>query len=163
MSNWVMSPFEMGTVVLAVAVIVLIICLTSLGNRLKKLRKQYLKMMGQSGVDNLEQVILDLRHTLDQQADDLMNLRNNLSNAEHALRQVKGSVGIHRYNAFGDHGSDMSFSVAIISEEKDGVVLSGLHAREETYMFAKPLNKGASAYTLTPEEQKAINLALQRE
>ena len=144
-------------------IVVLVIWMAVLGRRLKKLRKSYLKAMGQSGVGNLEEVILDLRYTIDNQQDELNSLKQRLTDVGSSLRKVKGNIGIHRYNAFSDHGSDMSFSVAIVSEEQDGVVFSGLHTRDETYVYAKPLNKGASAYTLTPEEQKAINLALQRE
>ncbi|AJY74882.1 DUF4446 family protein [Paenibacillus beijingensis] len=162
MNEWG-SPFALGTVVLAVVVIVLVIWMAVLGRRLKKLRKQYVQFMGQSGVSNLEEVLLDLRYALDTQADKLNEFESSMGQLGKALRQVKGNVGIHRYNAFADHGSDMSFSVAIVDEAQNGVVLSGLHARDETYMYAKPLKEGASAYSLTPEEQKAINLALRRE
>lgn len=162
MNEWG-SPFALGTVVLAVVVFVQVIWMAVMGKRLKSLRKQYMQFLGQSGVSNLEEVILDLRYSLDSQADKLGEFEQAIGNVRKTLGQVKGNVGIHRYNAFSAQGSDMSFSVAIVDDHENGVVLSGLHARDETYVYAKPLKEGASAYPLTPEEQKAINLALRRE
>ena len=76
------------------------------------------------------------------------------------MRKKKGNIGIHRYNAFAERGSDLSFSLAIINDEKDGMVMSGIHGRDNTFVYAKPVKEGQSAYTLTPEEIEAINLAL---
>jgi hypothetical protein len=72
------------------------------------------------------------------------------------LKKMKSKVGIHRYNAFSDTGSDLSFSVAILDEYQDGVLLTGIHNREQTYIYAKPIQRGQSQYTLSPEEKEAI-------
>ena len=48
----------------------------------------------------------------------------------------------------------MSFSLAILSEQEEGIVLTGLHNRESSYVYAKPLKDGQSKYPLSPEEKR---------
>ncbi|MFF2889200.1 DUF4446 family protein [Paenibacillus sp. NPDC057967] len=159
MDEWYLDPIFIITVVLAFIVILLFIRVLGLGSKLKKLRKQYLAVMGETGVTNIEEVIVDLKNELDEQREQVDRLQNELRSVQTALPQMKTKLGIHRYNAFSDGGSDLSFSIAIVNEEKDGAVFSGLHGRDSTYVYAKPVEKGESPYPLTPEERKAMQEA----
>ncbi|RCW42960.1 DUF4446 family protein [Paenibacillus prosopidis] len=156
MEDWTSNPMNAVTVVLVLLVIVLFIWIAVIGGRLKKLRKQYTAVMGNTGVTDFEKVIIELREGLAGQQQEAMQLKAQLKDMQIALPQQKGKIGIHRYNAFSDRGSDLSFSIAIINEAKDGAVFSGLHSRDNTYVYAKPIDKGESPYPLTPEERKAI-------
>lgn len=72
------------------------------------------------------------------------------------------NVGVVRFNAFEDTGSDLSFAVALLNHNGDGLVLSGLFGRNETRTYAKPVNKGNSVYHLSSEEEESIKIALNR-
>ena len=61
-----------------------------------------------------------------------------------------------RYNAFDNIGSDLSYSLALVDENKDGVVLTSIYGREENRCYAKPINAGKSTYTLSKEEEKVL-------
>ena len=63
-------------------------------------------------------------------------------------------VGIIRYNAYKDTGSDLSFTLALLDENNNGVVLNGIYSREMSNIYAKPIENGKSTYTLSDEEQK---------
>jgi hypothetical protein len=69
-------------------------------------------------------------------------------------------VAIIRYNAFGETGSDLSFSVAIVDDAQNGVVITSIFGREESRVYAKPLTAGTSTYPLSDEEQAAIRKAV---
>ena len=69
-------------------------------------------------------------------------------------------VGIVRYNAFKDTGSDLSFTLALLDENNDGVVLNGIYSREMSNIYAKPIKDGKSTYTMSDEEKEAINRAI---
>jgi hypothetical protein len=114
------------------------------------------------GVTNLEEMLIEIRQQLGDQQIKLAEQDKVHEKLEKALSESKGKVAVHRYNAFSENGSDLSFSLAIINDSQDGIVLSGLHSREDTYVYAKPLEKGNSPYPLTPEEKKAVTLALQQ-
>ncbi|QHW32201.1 DUF4446 family protein [Paenibacillus rhizovicinus] len=163
MDQWIERPFDWVSVGLLVVVLLLLIRNFVLGSKLKKLRKNYTQFMNGTGVEGLEDVIIQIKDQLQRQEEQQRSLKQTVTGLSETLKRKKGNIGIHRYNAFADRGSDLSFSVALVNDEKDGMVLSGIHGRDETFVYAKPLKEGQSAYALTPEEIEAINLALQQE
>ena len=70
-------------------------------------------------------------------------------------------VGIFRYSAFQDTGSDLSFTLALLDEHNNGVVFNGIYSREMSNIYAKPIENGNSKYTLSEEEQVAIKKAIE--
>lgn len=150
---------EYGDIVFAFIVLIIVIqfiMMMIMGNKLKKLRTSYKAMMQTTGVDNLEQIIIDIRTEQQQQTEKGIHLTERVEQIEKHLPTMKSNVTIHRYNAFSDTGSDLSFSMAILNDTQDGVVLTSIHSRDGGYLYAKPVQKGESKYTLTPEEIKVI-------
>ena len=70
-------------------------------------------------------------------------------------------VGLVRYNAFKDVGSDLSFALALLDRENNGVVLNGIYGSESSNIYAKPVKNGESDYQLSQEEKSAIDIAIQ--
>ncbi|MCL6626369.1 MAG: DUF4446 family protein [Alicyclobacillus shizuokensis] len=83
-----------------------------------------------------------------------------LSEENRALRQALASklstARLVRFNAFADVGSNLSFSLALLDDDRNGVVLSSIYGRDESRVYAKPVQSGTSTYPLTEEEQMAI-------
>ena len=71
-------------------------------------------------------------------------------------------VGLVRYSAFKDTGSDLSFALAILDKYNDGIVLNGIYSREMSNIYAKPIKEGKSTYTLSEEEKEAIEKAIDK-
>ena len=69
-------------------------------------------------------------------------------------------VGVVRYNAYKDTGSDLSFAVCLLDEHNDGVVFNGIYSRDMSNIYAKPIENGVSKYKVTPEEMAAIEKAI---
>ncbi len=70
-------------------------------------------------------------------------------------------VGLVRFSPFHDTGGDQSFSMAILDGRGDGIVVSALHSRQESKLYAKPIVGGTSRYSLTEEEKQAIDESVQ--
>ena len=68
-------------------------------------------------------------------------------------------VGIIRFNPFSEVGGDQSFSVALLNEKDDGIVITSLYTRQENRVYGKPIKNGQSEYTLSEEEKQAIEKA----
>jgi hypothetical protein len=84
--------------------------------------------------------------------------------SEQMERQLKDSVqrvGLIRFNAFEDTGGEQSFALALLNAQGDGVVVSSLQGRAENRLYAKPVRKWDSAYSLSVEEKEAIAQAYQ--
>ena len=69
-------------------------------------------------------------------------------------------MGVVRFNPFADTGGDQSFAIALLDAEGNGLVLSSLHSRADTRIFAKQVQAGRSRHQLSDEEQDAIRKAL---
>lgn len=78
------------------------------------------------------------------------------ANARRAFQRV----GLVRFNPFDDTGGNQSFAVAVLDGNGDGFVLSSLHARGGTRVFAKSVSGGRSEANLSTEEAEALSLAL---
>jgi len=70
-------------------------------------------------------------------------------------------LGFKRYNPFTDTGGDQSFTAAILDDLGDGIMISSLHSRENTRLYAKKVDGGkVTSQTLSSEEQEVIKQAL---
>lgn len=85
--------------------------------------------------------------------------QNNLSVNHLGIQKV----GLYRYNPFDDLGSDQSFSLSILDSTNSGVILTSLHHRNFTRIYAKPIKNGeGNSITLSNEEKSAIVKAIKR-
>lgn len=71
-------------------------------------------------------------------------------------------VSVYRFNPFGDTGGDQSFALAVLDAHNSGYILTSIHGREGTRSYIKPIDYGKSKYTLSKEEQKALDQAQKR-
>lgn len=140
---------------LAFSLITLLIALISSGS-VRRLKRRYRQLVrNQEGVD-----LEDLMKTIHQENEALQNqvrmLARQVESHEMRLKSKVSSVQLFRYNAFREPGNDLSFSLSLIDEEGRGAVLSSIYGREDSRVYAKPLEEGASTYTLTDEEREVI-------
>jgi len=158
------TPY-LGYVVLALTAIILglIAWLVLLHIRLARLVKQYMRLMAGVQSGNLEEVIT--RHV-----DEIRDSVKRVKELDAKTRQVERTLGhamqwsgVVRFNPFQNTGGNQSFAWALIDGHGSGIVLSGLHAREGTRIYAKPLSQWESVYPLTDEEKQAIERACQEQ
>ena len=68
------------------------------------------------------------------------------------------NLTLKRFNPFGDTGGDQSFILALLDANKDGIVITSLHSRENTRFYVKSVSGGVGIdHPLSDEEQKTIN------
>ena len=77
-------------------------------------------------------------------------------------RQALRRVGLVRFNPFQETGGNQSFALALLDADGDGFVVSSLHARTGTRVYAKALSRGQSDGALSTEESEAVRRALDR-
>jgi hypothetical protein len=68
-------------------------------------------------------------------------------------------VGLVRFDAFSNTAGEQSFSLALLDDEGEGLVVTSIYGRGEYRLYAKPLRDGTSTYSLTEEEHAAIERA----
>ncbi|MEA2721877.1 MAG: hypothetical protein QOJ39_3741 [Candidatus Eremiobacteraeota bacterium] len=75
---------------------------------------------------------------------------------EKVARTEVPRIGFVRYNAFSDVGSDLSYALALLNREGDGVVLSSIYSREDTRTYGKAVAGFKPAADSSEEELAAI-------
>lgn len=150
------------TIVLAAVLCGLLGWVIVLHTRLSRLTRQYTALM--RGVDKADLQSLLNQHVLEvrQALETVSSLKERTESLERSLPRALQWIGSVRFNPFRHTGGAQSFALALVDDKGDGFVLSSLHARENTRVYAKPLKGWASEHMLTDEEQKAIERA-QRE
>jgi hypothetical protein len=84
------------------------------------------------------------------------DLDRRLTSLEASLAQKLPHIGFVRYNAFDNTGSDLSYALALLTKNGDGVVISSIWSREETRTFGKAVSGFSSAQDASNEERAAI-------
>ena len=72
-------------------------------------------------------------------------------------------IGFIRYNPFSDTGGDQSFCLALLDQNDDGILVTSMHSREQTRIYAKVVSHGqAKGYEFSKEEAQTVDLAVKR-
>lgn len=131
--------------------------------KLSKLRKKYEKFMKKLGNgNNIEQILSKYINTVENVEKENQYLKNYCNKLDKDMGKCLQKIGIVRYNAFKDTGSDLSFTLALLDEENNGIVLNGIYSREMSNIYAKPVENGKSPNTLSEQEKEAINKAINK-
>jgi hypothetical protein len=147
-------------IVLALAIVALAAWLLVLQRSESRLRSRLRRILSDNGSTGLDEVLAGQATRIEQLAtrvDALTALQRELETA--TGRSVQ-KVAVVRFNPFQDSGGDQSFAIALLDQRGSGVVVSSLHGRAETRIFAKQVMNGRSAHSLSDEEQQAIREAL---
>ena len=155
------SALSLAVVALAVAVVGLAAWLVLLQRSEARLRGRLRRILSDNGTAGLDEVLAGQAARIEQltgRVDALNALEREL---EASSRLALRNVGIVRFNPFQDSGGDQSFAIALLDQGGTGLVVSSLHGRTETRIFAKQVTTGSSKYALSDEEQQAIRAALQ--
>lgn len=140
-------------------IIILFFMNTSSRVKIKKLKSKYYKFMnGLSGV-NIEGVLEDCLNKVNSVIDKNKEIEYQINSIERSMYYCLQKVGVVRYNAFDNVGSDLSFSIALLDNNDDGLVISSLYSRDTSSTYAKPVTNSKSRYALSAEEIKAIDIA----
>lgn len=158
--EWLESYRDSLLIGLVIVNLVMLIILVTNSVRLGKLKMRMSALLGDTGGNSLEEAIVGNHEQLSELRTEQQRLNQNIDNLSRRLKQMKAKTAIMRYNAFQETGSDLSFSVAIVDESGNGLVLTGIHSRNGTQIYAKPLEQGQSKYPLSPEEVEVIQQAL---
>ena len=101
-------------------------------------------------------------------AEEIADLRGMVADSIKARKEPGGkqaqgalsNVALVRYDAFGEMSGRMSFSLALLDEQGDGVTISAIAGPGDTRVYAKAVADGKGEHDLSPEEQQAVSSAL---
>lgn len=161
---WQIIDINSSIIILVLAVIIFLLFISQviLFRRFKDVNQRYrLLTRGPSGAD-LEEILQKYAGDVKKLKAKEQELKREQDILKEQVAQCVHNPGLIRFNAFDNMGSDLSFSMALLDRRGDGVVLTGLYGRDETRIYAKPIRKGTSDYSLADEEVKAVQRSLEK-
>ena len=160
LSNLIMNNLQYVLLGMTVMLLLALIVFISINIKLAKMNKRYFKMMRGMEGKNIEDLLLSHIDEVKQAVRKVDSLSTNYQRLESISKECIQKVGIIRFNAFEDMGSDLSFAIALLNHQNSGVVVSSIYSRNECHTYAKPIISGNSSYFLTEEEKQALGQAI---
>jgi len=146
-------------IIMAMLLLILMTYIIMVNRKIKILSKKYERFMEGSSGDNVEDI-------LNKWVDKLKMLEVDKNQLKHDLNKLKQNqeiciqkVNVIRYNPFDNMGGDLCFVLTLLDGYNNGIILNGLHSREGSYIYAKPIEEGKSKYQLSDEEKESLSKA----
>lgn len=157
-----LGNFDIGYVLLGLAIVIvilLIMIIVSL-SKISKLQKRLKKFMKGKDAQSLEKEIVGLyednkflKNMVDTNKRDIRDLNKRFTKAFQ-------KVGLVKYDAYQQMGGLLSFSLAILDEENNGLILNSVHSTEGCYTYTKEVKNGTCKLELSNEERVALDQAM---
>ena len=152
--NFLMISFVVNMILIIVTIINVIM--------LTRINKKYISFMKKLGNgSNLDEMLKDYLKEVKEIKQDNTEIKAYYTKLDSDIASCIQKVGLVRYNAFRDVGSDLSFAIALLDGNDTGVILNGLYGSESSNIYAKPVKGGVSTYQLSDEEKYALEIAEQ--
>jgi hypothetical protein len=148
--------------ILVCVVIALALFILNMQVRHRQLERRVDEAFGGLTGDNAVRMLTEYLSTVRSTAASVERMRVEHERIASLMPSVVRHVGLVRFSPFHDTGGDQSFALAVLDGSGDGVVVTALHSRTDSRLYAKPVERGTSSYTLTPEEREAMGRAVNR-
>ena len=90
---------------------------------------------------------------------DLEGLRGEVQALRVEAADALRHLAVVRYDAFGDMGGHLSWSMALLDDGGNGVVLTSILGRSEERTYAKNIATWSCDQAMSPEEEEAVKFA----
>jgi hypothetical protein len=149
-----LDRFLIGIVIVSiVTLIALIFVLCKLSRVVRKIDNLTAGMEGK----NIEEIIALYGSRAKKSNEVIEEFERKIKKMERENAMSIKKVYSKRYKAFDDIGSDLSFSVTLLNDDNDGVLITSIYGRDESRVYLKPIRDGISSYRLSPEESEVLN------
>lgn len=119
----------------------------------------YRRLAKGSEKDNLEKILGKILDREELNSKEITRIWSQITKLEKEGTFHVQKLGLVKYNPFSETGGAQSFSLAALDGNGSGFVITGLHGRDRTRVYAKPISSGKSSLELSVEERKALSIA----
>lgn len=157
-----LGNLDIGYILLAFAVLILILIILNIISltKITNLRKRMKKFMKGKDARSLEKDIIGLyednkflKNMTEINKKDIRDLNKRFAKAFQ-------KIGIVKYDAYQQMGGLLSFSLALLDEDNNGLILNSVHSTEGCYTYTKEVVNGECKLELSNEEKVALDQAM---
>lgn len=148
----------LGTIGLTVIMFIMIIVLMV---KQGKLRKRYEAFMEGSDAKSLEKAMTERFSEIDLIKTNIKEIQDRLEDVDKELLTNYKKMALVKYDAFREMGGNLSFAIALLTENNNGFIINAMHSsREGCYIYAKEIKNGQCEMILADEEKQALEEAM---
>ena len=141
-------------------ILILLILVVYTMVRLSTMRARYQEMMRGSETEDIEGMLIQHIDEEEQVAATNARILEENELIRQFIRKSLVRTAMVRFRAFEDMGGDLSYAVAMLDANNDGVIFSSIFARADSRSYIKPIKNGSSEYPLTDEEKGVLKEAM---
>ena len=143
-------------VVCVIAIILLIVVLC----KLKKLRRRIDALTRGKDAETMEDRILEFFDKIEALEDAEQKTHKDIREIKENLKITYQKTGLVKYDAFREMSGALSYSLALLDKQNNGVLITSMYSREGCYTYAKDIVNGESKINLSDEEAEALKQAV---
>ncbi|PKM66014.1 MAG: hypothetical protein CVU95_12910 [Firmicutes bacterium HGW-Firmicutes-2] len=128
---------------------------------ISRLKKKYKSFTNLSSEINIEHVLINNQEKIKGLMEDQVSIKEDVKRIYENLNKTFESVAMHKYDAFGGMGGQLSAVIVLMNKNLDGFLLNSIHTREGSHLYAKQIVKGKTEQALSKEEQDTIKKAIE--
>lgn len=149
------------TIILAALVLLIVVLLIIYIAKQYKLNRKYRKFMTGADGENLEKQVLSRFADIDSIKEDNEKIHTEIDRIKENLLVTYQKIGVVKYDAFKEMGGKLSFVLALLDKNNNGILLNSVHSsREGCYTYLKEIIKGESFLELSADERAALDMAI---
>lgn len=146
--------------ILVFLVIVLFAMVQSMNNKLRRQKQRYDHLLrGSSGEVNLEELLLTLNDQIESSNKQLRSVDQRSIEAKDTTMGAISNMAVVHYNAFEGQVSELSFSLCMLDNFHNGVILTNLYSQNGSNMYLKEIANGQTKVELSNQEEEALKRA----
>lgn len=143
-------------VVCLITIVILIITLC----KLKKLRRRIDDLTRGKDTESMEDIMLNFFERIESLEEGEKATRSDLKDIKKNLKITYQKKGLVKYDAFREMSGALSYSLALLDKENNGVLITSMYSREGCYTYAKDIENGNCKLNLSEEEAEALKQAI---
>lgn len=143
-------------VLFVITCIILIVTLC----KLKSLRRRVDALTRGKDAESMEDTILKFFDNIKELEDAEQKMHRDIKEIKDNLKITYQKTGLVKYDAFREMSGALSYSLALLDKQNNGVLISSMYSREGCYSYAKEIVNGESKLNLSEEEAEALKQAV---
>lgn len=148
--------------VLVAIILIMLALIINLYSELSTIKTRYKRMMVGSEGTSIEQMLAAHTTEVNDTVKRQQILQKRVDSLEELINSSLSRVSVVHFDAFDKTGQGLSWCVALIDKNNNGIVLSSICGQENERSYVKPIENGrvSSSYKLTQEEEQALRQAM---
>ncbi|MCI8824243.1 MAG: DUF4446 family protein [Lachnospiraceae bacterium] len=142
--------------VMLILIILYIICFL----KMRKMGKAYDRFMSGKDMESMEEILWKQFDRIEILEEADKDKRRELNELEHTVQNAYQKAGLVKYDAFREMSGKLSYALALLDQNDNGVIVTSMYSREGCFSYAKQVIMGESSINLSEEEKEALKKAI---